>query len=114
MEEGAIEGGGREGREEERGIEKIKEGKEEEKRIQELEERKEKGTGRRWRREDGRKDDRRERRERKKRMGQMRLRKKKIVKGIAEVEGKWRGIDEMEEGREDGEDKGGSRKGEEA
>lgn len=50
MEEGAIEGGGREGREEERGIEKIKEGKEEEKRIQELEERKEKGTGRRWRR----------------------------------------------------------------
>lgn len=30
---------------------------------------------------------------------------------IAEVEGKWRGIDEMEEGREDGEDKGESRRG---
>lgn len=67
-----------------------------------------------WRREDGRKDDRREEGKEEENGTDEIEDRKKIVKGIAEVEGKWRGIGAMDEGREDGEDKGGSKKGEEA
>lgn len=70
-----------EGREEGKGIEKVKERKEE-KRMQELEYRKEAEEGNMG----GRTTE--ERRERRKRTGHEIEERKKIVKGIAEVEGK--------------------------